>query len=188
MLLVVAAVMGLLAGLASGGSVNRLAGIRLRWPLVIVLALAIKELGVWGPLATRQDIAPWLYTASLAVLIGWTLLHTYRLPGIWLVSLGIMLNLLVVLANGGHMPVRPDLAHRGPIQLLEQGVWGQYTLEGAHTRLAPLDDRINLPWPLGALFPQAYSVGDLVSVAGLFVVAFVATRRRATPTDLGQAL
>ena len=54
--------------------------------------------------------------------------------------------------------------------------------------LTPLDDRINLPWPLGALFPQAYSVGDLISVTGLFVVAFVATRRRATPTDLGQAL
>lgn len=187
MLLAVGAVLGLLAGLASGGSVSRLASVRLRWPILVLLALAVKELGIWGPLAARQNLTPWLYTASLVLLIAWTLWHTYRLPGVWLVSLGMALNLIVVLANGGHMPVRADLAHHGPVQLIKLGVWGQYMLEGPAARLSLLDDRITLPWLLGALFRQAYSVGDLVSLAGIFVVGLLASRQRhLTPPSVGK--
>ena len=42
-----------------------------------------------------------------------------------------------------------------------------------------LADRILLPGPLGRLFPEAYSAGDLVSAAGLAVTLFLATRSRA---------
>lgn len=175
MLLIVAALVGFVAGLVTGGDLRRLGDLRLRWPVLVMVALAIKELGVWGPLAQSRVWAPVLYSVSLALLIAWALWHVRRLPGVWVVALGMAMNLLVVLVNGGHMPVAPDLAHRGPRQLVEQGYLGQYVLEGPGTRLAFLDDRIQLPWLIGRLLPQAYSVGDLVMSAGLFAVTLLAT-------------
>lgn len=175
MLLIVAAVLGFVVGLVVGGDVRRLGDLRLRWPVIVLVALAVKELGVWGPLGQSRVWAPVLYSVSLALLIAWALWHVRRLPGVWIVALGMAMNLLVVLVNGGHMPVSVDLAHRGPRQLVEQGYLGQYVLEGPDTRLAFLDDRIQLPWLIGRILPQAYSAGDLVMSAGLFVVTLLAT-------------
>src|SRR5207302_893938 len=45
------------------------------------------------------------YVLFLLALLGWTLLQLGTLPGIWLVSAGSALNLTVILANAGHMPV-----------------------------------------------------------------------------------
>jgi Family of unknown function (DUF5317) len=175
MLLVAGAFLGLLAGLATGGSLRNLAERRLRWPLVVVAALVVKELGVRTELGT-SSLAPWAFVLSLVALIVWALWHRDRLPGIWIVAAGMCLNLIVVVANAGHMPVPPDLARRGPSILIERGTWGQYTLAGPNTRLPWLEDWIDLPGPLGRLFPQAYSPGDLVAFVGMAVVLFFATR------------
>jgi Family of unknown function (DUF5317) len=174
-LLLGGALLGFLAGVLTGGSVHNVVARRLRWPLVAVVALALKEVGVRTPLGALQ-VAPWLFVLSLALLIGWTLWHLRTLPGVWLVTLGMSLNLLVVVANGGHMPVSPELAHQGPPQLAEQGVWGPYVLAGPGTLLPQLTDGIRLPGLIGRAFPQIYSAGDLVSLAGLTVTLFLATR------------
>ena len=175
MLLVIGALLGLAAGLATGGSMRNLGQRRLRWPLVVLAALLVKEAGIRTPLATAAA-APWIFVLSLVGLIAWALWHHDRLPGIWLVALGIGLNLAVVVANGGHMPVPVEQARRGPPVLMEHGTWGQYIIAGPATRLAWLEDWIVLPGPIGRLFPQAYSPGDLVAFVGMVVVLFLATR------------
>ena len=74
-------------------------------------------------------------------------------------------NLLVVLANDGRMP-----AYRGTpevFEILRQGPIGQYILGGSGTRLGFLGDWIALPGPIGVLFPEGYSPGDLIVVLGL---------------------
>ncbi|HEX6675449.1 MAG TPA: DUF5317 family protein [Actinomycetes bacterium] len=177
MLLPVAALAGLLAGLLGGGRIQHLLGRRLRWPLLAVAALAVKALGHRPGLATRAS-TPWLYTLALAALVAWVLWQRRRFPGIWLVAAGMAVNLLVVVANGGHMPVRRVLAGHGPPQLLARGSWGQYLVAGPGTRLAWLGDVIHLPGVAGRLFPQAYSAGDLLVTAGLLVTLFLATRQR----------
>jgi hypothetical protein len=183
MLLLAGALLGLVAGLLSGGSLQNLAACRPRWALLVVAALGLKELSLHGPFVTDR-LGPWLLTASSVALLAWTLRNLDRLPGIWLVASAIAMNLLAIAANGGRMPVAPALAHRGPRELLEHGSYGPYFLAGPDTRLAWLGDSIQLPGPVGGLFPQAYSPGDLLSFAGLGVVLFVATRstRRAAPT------
>lgn len=178
MLLVLGAVAGFVAGLATGGTLQNLMARRLRWPLLVVAALLVKELLVRSPLG-GSPLAATVFAISLVVLIGWTAWHWGRLPGIWLVTAGMTLNLVVVLANGGRMPVVPAAAHLGPPQLLQDGVWGQYTLMGAGTRLGWLGDWILFPSPVSRLVPQAYSPGDMVSLVGLAVVMFLVTR----PTD-----
>jgi hypothetical protein len=177
MLLLAGAALGLIAGLLTGGRFGNLAypRLHLRWPLVPALALIVRELGVIGPLATSPAL-PALYIVTLSTLLVWTLWHLWELRGVWLVALGLALNLAVVAANAGHMPVAPALAARGPHELVERGVLGQYELASASTRLGWLGDWIQLPGPAGHAFPQAYSVGDILAGAGMAAVLFLATR------------
>jgi len=74
------------------------------------------------------------------------------------------------------MPVAPAALHLGPAQLQHQGVWAQYVVMGAGTRLGFLADWILLPGVAGRLLPQAYSPGDVVSAAGLLAALFCITR------------
>ena len=179
MLLVASAAVGLVAGLLTGGSLGNLLGRRLRWPLVVVAAFLVKELEFRSPLGA-SPLGPPAFAVSLGVLIAWTVWHRDELPGVLLVSLGMCMNLVATAANAGHMPVSAAAADLGPPQLREQGTWAEYALMGPDTRLGWLGDWILFPGPLGRLFPQAYSPGDLVSAAGLTAVLFFATRPRRT--------
>jgi hypothetical protein len=172
-LLLTAAALGLLAGLLAGGSITNLQYVRFRWPLVLVGALLLKDAGVITPLG-RLPFEHYLYLVMLVVLVFWTLWHYEQLPAIWLVSVGMALNALVVAANGGRMPVARDLADHGPPELLRRGELGQYVLAGPNTRLPWLSDWIGLPGPVGHFFPQAYSPGDLVAFVGMATVVFLA--------------
>ena len=178
MLLLLGGGVGLVVGLLAGGRISRLAEIRFRWPVVVLVAYAARELDVlYTPLA-RSWLSPLFYTAALAALAIWTLLHRDRVPGIWIVAIGMVMNFMVVAANLGHMPVPLWLADRGPHELIEKGVLGQYVLEGPNTHLNFLDDWIQLPGTLGRIFPQAYSPGDLVAVVGMAVTVFLSMRPR----------
>jgi hypothetical protein len=174
MLFLLGCLVGLLAGLATGGSLRGLATLRFRWPLLVVVALVIKEAGTAWPLM-YVGITPFLYVVSLAALIAWAAWHARQMPGMWLVVAGMASNLLVVLANGAHMP-----AYRGTplvFEFLRRGPVGQYVLGGPDTRLGFLADWIGMPGPLGVIFPQGYSPGDLAVMAGLVIVLFMATHR-----------
>lgn len=175
MLLAFGGLFGLVAGLFTGGHLRNLLERRLRWPLVVIAAFVTKELEIRTPLGSAAW-GPAIFALSLAVLMGWAAWHHDRLPGMWLVIVGIGMNLVVVLCNGGRMPVAPAAAYLGPVQLREQGTFAQYAVAGPDTRLGWLGDWIVLPPPTGRLFPQAYSPGDMVSVAGFAVVLFLATR------------
>ena len=182
MLLILGGVAGLLAGLAAGGRISRLAEIRFRWPLVVLIAFAARELNVvYGPLA-HSWLAPVTYTLALGALVAWTIWHRHRVPGILVVTAGMAMNLLVVVANLGHMPVPLWLADRGPHELIERGVLGYYVVMGPGSRLDWLGDWIVLPGTLGRIFTQAYSPGDLVATIGMGVAVFLSMRPGAALT------
>lgn len=177
MLLLGGLVIGVVIGVAMGGKLGHLSTLRFRWPYFVLGVLVIKEVVLVTPL-NRVDGAQFVYAASLAALVGWTIWNFDLLPGVWLVSAGAALNLVVVLANGGRMPVAHELAAHGSHLLIDRGFVGQYILMGPHTNLNWLADWVALPGPLGALVREAYSPGDLVVALGIAVVAFLATRRR----------
>jgi hypothetical protein len=177
MLILAGAALGLLAGLAAGGSLAALTFPRLhvRWPVAPMLAVLVKELGLLGPLG-HSSIQPFLYLAALLVLLGWVLWHLWELRGSWLVAVGVSLNVLVVAANAGRMPVAAAVAPWAPEQLAGQGALGQYVIAGVGTRIGWLGDWVVLPGVLGSVFSQVYSPGDLVVATGLAVVLFLAVR------------
>jgi hypothetical protein len=179
MLLLVGLVIGVAAGVVTGGKLGNLSLLRFRWPYFVLLVLVVKEVVLLTPL-NRIDGTQFVYAASLAALVGWTIWHIDLLPGVWLVSVGSALNLLVVLVNGGRMPVSPELAARGSHLLVDRGFIGQYVLMGPHTNLSRLADWLAFPGPVGTVLPEAYSPGDFVSALGIAVVTFLATKRSET--------
>lgn len=177
MLWLVAIALGLIAGLVTGGSIDNFSRVRFKWPLLVLGAVVIREVVLLTPL-NRVDGAQYVYLAALAAIVAWTIRHFDLLPGVWLVSAGGALNLLVIGVNGARMPVAPALAG----SLLSRGEIAQYKLMGPGTNLNSLGDWISLP-PL----PEAYSPGDVVIAAGLALVVYLITRRptRSQTDDAG---
>jgi hypothetical protein len=173
MLWVFALVVGLVFGLLTGGRIDNFARLKFRWPLLVLAALVVREAVLLTPLS-RVSWAPYLYVLSLASIVAWTIFHFDRLPGIWLVTAGGAMNLIVIVANGGHMPVAVEIAGT----LTRRGQVGQYTLMGPTTNLNLLGDWVSL----GPL-PEAYSPGDLLIGVGIALVVFLATRPRKLETS-----
>jgi uncharacterized protein DUF5317 len=166
LLFVGAIVLGLVFALLTGGRLENLARLRFRWPWLLVAAVVIREAVLLTPLG-RLEAARYVYVLALAAILVWTVWHWRRVRGVWLVSAGIALNMVVILANGARMPVAPDLAG----SLLRHGTVGQYTVMGDATRLNLLGDWIAL-YPV----PEAYSPGDVLIAIGLAIVVFSAAR------------
>jgi len=161
-------ILGCVAGVALGGKLSKWSTIRLRWPWVVILTMLIRVAVAGTPLG-RVDWLRYVYVASLVALIAWTLWNVDRLFGIWLVSIGSTMNLIVIAANDFRMPVVQSAAGR----LVELGQHGQYTVMDSSTRLPWLADWVLVPgWWLGGVF----SPGDVLIGVGLGVVAFVVTR------------
>ncbi len=165
MLVLVPLVAGLLIGLATGGNIGNLAQMRFRWPWFVLAVLVIREAVLLTPL-NRIEGVQYLYAAALAALIVWTAWHIRLVPGVWVVTAGAALNLVVILANGARMPVAPDLAG----VLVQRGHIGQYVLMGSNTNLNWLADWIGFPWPVRG----AYSPGDLLIAFGVGIVTLLA--------------
>jgi hypothetical protein len=168
LLLLVALLIGLLAGLATGGKLGNVANLNIRWPWLVVAALVVREVAVFSPLSGVEGVQ-YVYVAALAALVAWTAWHAFRLRGALIVAVGAGLNLVVVIANGARMPVAADLAGR----LAMRGHIGQYAVMGSGTNLGWLGDWIGVPGPLGG----AYSPGDVVIAIGIATVAFFGTRQ-----------
>lgn len=171
MLWVFAIVVGIVFGLITGGRITNLARLRFRWPWLILVAVAVRAAVLLTPL-NRVDGAQYLYLLALAAVVVWTIPHFKRLPGVWLVTAGSALNLLVILVNGARMPVAPEFA----ASLARHGTIGQYTVMGTQTHFNLLADWIWLH-PV----PEVYSPGDVLIALGLAIVAFVST---ATPVRI----
>lgn len=171
MLFLVAIVVGVLAGLAVGGRLANLARLQFHWPWLVPLAVIAREVILITPL-NRVEGAQYLYLVALLALVGWTVWNLDRVPVVWIVTAGAVLNVIVIGVNSGRMPVAPQLA--GP--LAGRGVIGQYVLMSSSTQLNALGDWIPM---LGA--PSAVSIGDLLIAVGLALSLFIAT---ATPARI----
>ena len=173
MLLVAPPVLGFLIGLLAGGDAGNWGRVRVRWAWFIIAAVVVRIVTDFKPLSSVGAVR-YLYMLFLLALLGWTLLQLGTLPGIWLVSAGSALNLIVILSNAGHMPVSAMSGYA------PGAGGGLYVAADSTTRLSWLGDWIGLPGWLGG----AASPGDVVIGLGIGVVAFLITRRSGSPTKL----
>jgi hypothetical protein len=172
--MIVPVLLAALVGLLRGGQVRNLAHVSIQhaWiPLVMFFLQFIIVLFPQGQSALYLGLRPWVLITSYALLIAF-LCTNRRLPGMKLILLGAMLNLAVILANGGYMPVtREALARSGHLDLVivhgeEAFVLGSkdIVLSEEQTRLQLLSDVVGTPeaFPVSATF----SVGDIFIMAG----------------------
>jgi len=155
---------GVLLALALGGSPRRLAAVKFRAaPLVLVsLALQAVLFSRFGE-TVPEGVADLLHVASYGLLVGFGVLNI-RLRGIAPLVLGLLLNAVAILANGGAMPVSRSAAESVGLD------------PGGHTNVSIGSATLDL---LGDIFAtpaslplaNVFSVGDVLIAVG--AIAFV---------------
>ena len=109
MLLIFVVLLAVLTVPVFGGQLTKLADVRFRAVWLVAAAVAIQVAIV----TVFPEGTPWVHRAAhLAsyILAGCFLAANRRVPGLWLVAVGGVLNLLAISANGGVMPVMPGAA------------------------------------------------------------------------------
>ena len=165
---------GIAAGLALGGSIDRLADFRLRWAPLAVTGLLVQVALFADPIsAAVAGWAPAIYVGSTAAVLA-AVVRDIRLPGMALIAVGAGSNLAAIVANGGYMPASP--AALASVVELTSGYSNSIVVRDP--ALAPLTDLFALP----ASFPLAnvFSIGDVLIGIGVAATIVLAMRSPST--------
>lgn len=185
MILLISAALGLALGLVAGGSLRGLSYYSLKGLLLPIAALLLKAGAAWLLPPQRGALAVCLVQYALLFVF---LLANHRRP-FWplFVFFGSMMNLLVIVLNGGCMPVAAGLLGKSAERLaqLSQGKIYAYCLMDESTRLPFLGDVIRLG-PAGVPIGFA-SAGDAVLCAGVALLVFIMTKSKAPAAEQNRA-
>lgn len=176
MILLVSILAGLLAGWMIAHWQKRqwvLPPLQFLW--LIIAAFLPQFLAFYLPV-TRARIPDNLAAAGLVLSQALLLIFCWlnrKTEGIWLLALGTALNMCVITANGGFMPMSPQTAgHLAPAEILQTIQIGarigykDILLSPEMTHLVWLSDRF-LP-PVWFPYQVALSLGDVLIAAGIF--------------------
>jgi hypothetical protein len=169
----------LLVGLALGGRAEKLLALPFRATWLAFLALGAQWLLVHWPGLTPNPLFSAMLLAAHGFLVVCLLLNR-RLPGMKLALVGALLNIVVMAANGGLMPVTPStLAAAGldrPAQVMGQRLLNSkdVLLPADQTNLPGLGDSLVMRWPKQIVF----SIGDVSVATGLGLLLLVGMQPR----------
>jgi hypothetical protein len=176
MILIALCLILLLGLVAVGGRVSSLATTDVRWGWLAPLAFLMQAYLIFFPadrmgglLSARALLLTGSHVLLLAVI--WQNRH---LGGVKLIGLGLLLNFMVMVLNGGFMPISPgaltQIGYDGNASQLETGYIVARTknvvVESGDAVLWFLTDIMVVPRPFP--IPTAMSVGDLLIVSGVF--------------------
>jgi len=170
-----AIVASIVIALIRGGKLIGLAQIDFRhgWLAMLALAAQIATMvmpidagGTVGALRTGLVVGSYVL---LVLVIG----LNYRVAGLSIVGLGMALNLVAMLANGGYMPVTPQALQRAGLEYLAPAAETGSLVEASKDILLPremthlwiLSDVLVIPPPVGIVL----SIGDLLLALGAFI-------------------
>lgn len=173
-----AIVIALALGFARGGTLHRLSNISLRWTPLLFEGLAIQLIfQLWDPPGlSRAAALTVVLLSNLAVLVF--LAGNLRTAGVFLLGLGLALNVVVIAANQA-MPVSPRAAETAGIPAPPS--------ESTSLKHERLDDDTRLPW-LADVIPvpglsEILSVGDIVLALGMAQLIYVAMGARTAANE-----
>lgn len=142
-----------------------------------LLSLTILAFGLQH-LLVREVSDPFIAKAVLGVsylLLCLFIIRNWRMLIVWVVGLGLLLNLLPIYSNGGLMPIAPDAIREAglsndqhePALSSRFGV-KNVVLEPDDTMFYQLSDRFPTNFPR----PMLYSIGDVVLICGLLLMLY----------------
>lgn len=168
-------VIGGLIGKIRGGEFKELLNINLRAVWLIVLAFSIQ----FAVIFFYPDFLWLAIPLTYGILLLFSYLNRHQ-PGFCLIMAGIAMNLLVMVANGGRMPVDVEYAKRfapEDVPALVAGEYGKHIGMSELTKLNLLGDifYLHAPYPHETLV----SLGDIVFSIGVFIfIQKIMVRRR----------
>ena len=142
---------------------------RWRWALVIWVALALQVVAVEVPMP--EALAASLHIATYVAALGFLWVNR-RASGAWIVAAGAFTNGLAIALNGGVLPASASAVASAGLDL-NPAFSNSAVLE--HPVLPWLGDVFAVPAPLP--LANTFSVGDVLIVIGVFVAAWVGSRR-----------
>ena len=162
-------------GYVFGGRLHRLESIRPRWWGLVILGLGIQFIPLpEGVAGTDLAIRTAVLAISYSLLIAFGLVNV-RMPGMFLVVIGLACNMAVIVVNGGMPASAEALIDSGQDDVLaflqDQGADKHHLLTD-DDQLTFLADVIAVPQPIG----QAVSVGDIFVYVGLIWLIVAAMR------------
>lgn len=184
MIFALCVVISVVASLADGRDLSPLSLITFRGPWLIPLGLGLQILlfsSTWASLPHAKVLWPPAYLLSMALVAVFCVLN-WRVPGIPLLTLGLLLNSAAILANGGAMPASLEALRLAGLastaQEVAAAVGSNSVLAGPGTPLWFLGDIWAIP--AGLPFANVFSPGDVILGLGgaWFVFANSAPGRR----------
>jgi hypothetical protein len=167
-----AVVVALVLGLAFGGRLDGLTGLRFRWAGLALAGLLVQLLLFLPPIAERVGPAGAVIYVGSSGLVLLAVLANLRIPGMKLAAVGAASNLLAITANGGYMPASPVA-----LAALGKEVGSAYSNSAVVTR--PNLEGLTDIWAMPGWIPFAnvFSVGDLLLALGIGYAIWAAMRR-----------
>ncbi len=172
---------GLILGLLAGGKVGRLIDVRLRWALLIVLALALRigtQTAIADGVALADQLRLPLYAAAFGILAVALWLNR-KLPGLLAVFVGVVANGVAIVVNGGWMPVWGPSLDAAGMSAGELNVAFHRLLPSTFgtdffLHAGPIGDIIPIPLPY---LTNVSSIGDAFIASGLAWFVFATLLR-----------
>ena len=181
--------LGLVLGLLLGGRLERLADIRLRFLPLLFIAVIVRfgtETLLGHGVGAVDTFRVPLFALAYGLLL-YALWHNRGYPGLALAFIGILSNAIVIIVNGGRMPVwLPAYTTAGftlPISTVLHTVLPAGSAPDFFLHLGPLADVIPIPVPV---LNNVASVGDLFLTAGLAFFLFATLLRG--PEEIAAAM
>ena len=185
-------VVGLVIGALAGGQLPRLGELRLKWIWLLGAALAVRILaGVMVATGTGADLAG---TVGLPLTYGLIVIWMYRnwsVPGLQVAAIGVTMNILAVLLNGGKMPVWEGALYAAGLTLddlvgdpfhvlLTADTTAQFVASGGI-----FGDVVPIPLPI---VRDVVSVGDVLLWVGIVWAIVAGMTRYAAPSRRSVAI
>jgi hypothetical protein len=176
-MILIALCLALVLGLvALGGRASDLTRVQVRWGWLAPLAFLMQAYLIFFPAERAGDLlsARSLLLVASHILLFVVIWQNRHLGGIKLIGIGLLLNFLVMVVNGGFMPITPEtlvqIGYDGNASQLETGyIVGRtknVVMAQGEARLWFLSDLLVIPKPFP--IPTALSAGDLLIVLGVF--------------------
>lgn len=172
MLYVYIIIISILIGLFRKGTLSNLTQISLKRIELLILACLIQGGLIFFGSRKVQFILDYssyalIFSYMVLILAVW---YNKQLKGMNIITLGIIFNFAVIVANGGHMPVLLSSLYRVGLDdfalILKEGSYVTHTLITEKTLGAFLADVIPLPSPCPD--PSVISFGDFLMFCGVF--------------------
>ena len=184
-------IISIIIGLLRNGKLSSLSQISLKRTELIVLACLIQGGIIF--LGSRNikfvlDYSSYMLIFSYIVLLL-AVWYNKKLKGINFIALGIIFNFIVIVANGGHMPVLLSSLYKAGLNdfamILKEGSYVTHTLITEKTLFKFLADVIPLPPPFPD--PSVVSVGDFLLFYGVFsLIQNAMLKKEQNPEDRSQ--